>query len=177
MRQLVSLGKRNLACSTTHYSPATQPARPSDAGKKSASDYESCDDCEVGSYSITGSSACELCGKGEYASSTASTSCARCPAGKHVNETGADACDSCETGTYASSSGADVCIQCSVGTVAASEGASACSDCGELLAPAIWQTERPPPSSRSTSHSERHLPRVDRNDGVRRLSGGNGGRI
>jgi hypothetical protein len=75
--------------------------------------------CEAGSFSVTGQPPCEPCPAGSYMPKPGARSCARCQQGTFQNATGATACDSCEGGELATTAGA---------------GATSAKDCGNFPA-------------------------------------------
>ena len=114
-----------------------------------ASQHESCEPCEFGSFSsIDGASACICCEPGSFSPSLGATECLLCPPGfylqaSNVSSQDATACLACSSGKYLSSSGAsqlESCKPCELGTYSTGMGLSAClpSSAHQLAVMEVW---------------------------------------
>ena len=83
------------------------------------SETSAVNDCEPGSFSVSGQKPCEPCAAGSYMPNSAARSCIRCAQGTFQNATGATACDSCGGDESSTTSGA---------------GATSAKDCGNFPA-------------------------------------------
>ena len=89
---------------------------------------EACVNCDVGTYSHDGASACTPCYAGTYAETTGLALCAACWQGGHSPVDGMTTCTSCAAGTY-SLGGASACTPCYAGTYAETTGLALCAAC------------------------------------------------
>jgi syndecan 4 len=120
------------------------------------SGVESCINCAPGFVSEAGSTECEICEVGKYATNgttvvnglslAGASFCAECEAGYYQpvegglqcvlcesgssSSGGATSCVECEAGSYAPANGAS-CLECAAGTYSASSGADSCASCCE----------------------------------------------
>lgn len=93
---------------------------------------DNCNDCQIGTYSISGSVACTQCPAGTYANVIGLEQCIGCPAGKYgtaIGATSETSCLNCAPGTYSATEGTQQCIQCPAGKYADEPGLVICKDC------------------------------------------------
>ena len=95
-----------------------------------------CNGCPVGTFAsvsgVSSSALCASCPEGSLNTFPGSTICSRCPAGTFAFVSGANvSCHSCSVGTYSTRIGglAGSCVYCSVGTFSSAESSSSCISC------------------------------------------------
>ena len=78
-----------------------------------------CQTCNMGTFSLPGSSNCQPCGPGTWSSVSGASTCVNCPGGTFSLVLGAisqDVCFGCPVGTYAIV-GSGQCVNCNAGVV------------------------------------------------------------
>jgi predicted outer membrane repeat protein len=87
-----------------------------------------CQECSVGKYSKSSSSACTVCPAGFETNTMASSICIPCPPGKFNSEVG-EACSLCLENHYSDVYNSTTCIRCDGNSVALNKGSSSAYSC------------------------------------------------
>lgn len=90
-----------------------------------------CQDCPKGTFSLASSTGrtCRACSPGTFAGAPGSTECESCMSGTYASQALASMCLTCDPGTAAPSEGSSNCSQCPKGMLTSQPGASRCVLC------------------------------------------------
>ncbi len=117
------------------------------ADNPSTCQYSTSDDCGItgecnpGTYSQTGASACTPCAAGTSQSQSGKTSCTACSKGKFQSATGQTSCSNCPIGSYQDETGQQECKVCAAGKTSSIGAQGQCtSNCSNNAHVASWET-------------------------------------
>lgn len=116
----------HMSCGAGRYGDAFE-CKTCPSGWSSGTHQQTCDECQQGTFAVSGSAFCQVCANGKY--SFEGASCKDCPSGRSSDR---GVCKDCPRGKYQPQSGQPTCIQCPSAETTVGSGetsAGACQAC------------------------------------------------